>query len=86
MTLRCIRCHRKLTREPQDGMGRVCFAKAGAKPIPAHESDLFGFDIALATEAARELVRIFVAGLSINARIEMGYEFDKARRRLGVWS
>ena len=33
MTLRCIKCHRKLTREPIHGMGPVCArALYGTKP------------------------------------------------------
>lgn len=33
MTLRCIRCHRKLTRDPIEGMGPTCArAMLGSKP------------------------------------------------------
>lgn len=82
--MRCIRCHRKLTREPQDGMGPSCFAKYG-KPIPATERDLFGFDVAAAAKAAMERMRIHVAGLYVEARMEVAYQFAEARRRLGIW-
>jgi hypothetical protein len=85
MTLRCIKCHRKLTREPIDGMGPRCFAKAGKPAIPAHERDLFGFDIEKAATSASLRTRVLVNVLAAQARIDLRDAFAAARRRLGVW-
>lgn len=83
MTIRCVKCHRKLTRPPVNGMGPVC-AK-GAKPIPAHDRDLFGYAVAQACEAASARVRVHVESLAIDAVIAMRHQVNAARRRLVVW-
>lgn len=61
----------------QDGMGPVCFAKAG-KPIPKHDRDLFGFNVALATETATARVRVHIEGLAIDARLAVRDGFAAA--------
>lgn len=83
-TQRCIRCGRELTRPPVDGMGPVCFKKSGAKPIPTHERDLFGYSPQLAAEAAvaRLLVQVEIRAAVERHAVRMG--FEAARRRLGV--
>lgn len=83
--MRCIRCHRPLTREPIAGMGPRCYAKAG-KPIPAHERDLFGYSVQKAAEAAAARVLVHVQQLAIEAHVAVRREFAAARRRLGIWS
>lgn len=83
--MRCIRCHRPLTREPQDGMGPRCYAKAGMQAA-VHERDLFGFTPALACEAATARLRVFVSVLAAQARIDVLEAVAAARGRLGVRS
>jgi hypothetical protein len=81
--MRCVKCHRPLKREPgPDGLGPVC-AKA-AKPIPAGERDLFGFDIEKAVLSAGLRTRVFVSVLAAQARIDLREAFAAARVRLGV--
>lgn len=83
-TLRCTRCHRPLKRATESGMGSVCLRKSGAKPIPVHERDLFGFIPRLAAEAAmaRLLVQVEIHAAAERHAVRM--EFAAARRRLGV--
>lgn len=83
--MRCIRCKRPLKNAGQDGMGPRCFAKAG-KPIPTVDRDLFGFNVALASKAATERVRVHVEVLAVDAMMALRHEFAAARRRLGVWT
>lgn len=84
--MRCIRCHRKLTREPQDGMGPTCFAKSGGRLLPTYERDLLGFEIGPAADAAKARMRVLVNVLTVQARIDLRDAFAAARRRLGVWA
>jgi hypothetical protein len=83
--MRCIRCHRPLKNPAVDGLGPICFAKAG-KPIPAHERDLFGYEIAEGVAAATARVRVHVEILAVDALMALRGEFVAARRRLGVWA
>jgi len=83
MTARCIRCSRPLKNPAHDGMGPTCYAKA-AKPIPAGERDLFGFDIEKAVLSAGLRTRVFVSVLAAQARIDLREAFAAARVRLGV--
>lgn len=83
--MRCIRCHRTLKNPAHDGMGPTCYAKAG-KPIPSVERDLFGFNVALAAEAAMARVRVHIEILAVDAMMAVRQEFNAARRRLGVWA
>jgi hypothetical protein len=79
--MRCVKCHRPLKREPgPDGLGPVC-AKA-AKPIPAGERDLFGYNITAGAEAATKRLRILVSVLAAQARIDTREAFKAARGRL----
>jgi hypothetical protein len=80
--MRCLRCGRKLTRPPVDGLGPVC-AK-NAKAVPSCERDLFGFDIEAAAEAATTRLRILVSVLAAQARIDTREAFKAALGRLGV--
>jgi cytochrome c2 len=81
----CRRCHHPMKTAGKDGMGPVCYAKAG-KPIPAHERDLFGYSVAKAAEAAAARVLVHVQQLAIEAHVAVRREFAAARRRLGIWS
>lgn len=81
---RCIRCHRPLKAPTPTGMGSVC-ASRYAKPIPAHERDLFGYDIAAAADAARYRVRVLVDSLAEEARAAVRDGFHDARVRLLGW-
>jgi len=82
---RCIKCHRTLKHATESGLGPVCFAKAG-KPIQTHERDLFGFDVALAAEAAFNRVVVHIEILAVDALMALRGEFAAARRRLGIWA
>lgn len=66
-------------------MGRVCAAKAG-KPVLKHERDLFGFNVALAAEAAAARVTVQIEVMTVSAVMAVRHEFAAARRRLGVRS
>lgn len=82
--MRCIKCHRQLTREPIDGMGPVCAKRA--KPTQLIERDLFGFDIERAVSAAKLRCNVAVIMAAIDAGIAVKAQFAAARRRLGVWA
>lgn len=81
----CTRCHRPLTRPTTTGMGPVC-SKRAAPPVPAHERDLFGYDVAKAADAALYRVQVVVDGMVAEAHVAVRREFAAARRRLGVWT
>lgn len=81
---RCIKCHRPLKHATASGMGPVCGKTA--KPTPTHERDLFGFNVALAAEAATVRVRVRIEVLAIEALMNLRGEFAAARRRRGVWA
>lgn len=80
----CIRCHRPMKHASESGLGPKC-AKT-VKPVEKHERDLFGFNEALACEAARARVHVLIESLTVSARIAVRHEFAAARRRLGVWA
>lgn len=81
----CIRCHRPLKWPSPTGMGPVCASRA-AKPVPAHEPDLWGYDIAKGEEAARYRLQVLIEGLAAEAHVAVRHQAAAARRRLGVWS
>ena len=81
----CIRCHRPLKQPTPTGMGPVC-AKRAAPPVPAHERDLFGYDLDKAVAAALYRLQVHIDGMAAAASIAIRHEFAAARRRLGVGS
>lgn len=80
----CIRCHRPLKHPTETGMGAVCARKVKAVPVPAHERDLFGYDIEKAVHAARYRLEVHVAVLAEDARQAVRREFAAARGGLGL--
>lgn len=82
----CIKCHRTLKRPTPTGMGAVCARKANAQAVPAHERDLFGYEIDKAVHAARYRVQVHIESMAAEAYIAVRDEFRQARVRLGVWS
>lgn len=79
---RCTRCNRPMKHPTETGLGPVCLAKLG-KPTEV-ERDLFGYNIARASEAARERVRVHVYAAAADARDAVRRGFADARRALGV--
>lgn len=91
--MRCVKCHRPLKHVTASGLGPVCGKTA--KPIPTVERDLFGYDVALAAEAATARLRVHIESAADEAMMDLRYafsvvrrrhEFAAARRRLGVWA
>lgn len=82
----CIRCHRPLKRPTETGMGATCAKKSKAQPVPAHERDLFGYDLDKAANAARYRLQVHVEGMAAEAHIAVKHEAAAARRRCGVWA
>lgn len=81
----CSRCHRPLKRQTETGMGPVCARAAKAQPVPAHERDLFGYDIDQAVHAARYRLQVHIDSMVAEAKMAVRHEFNAARVRLGVW-
>jgi hypothetical protein len=83
---RCTRCRRPLKRPTETGMGDVCARKSKAVPVPAHERDLFGYEIEAAVKAARYRLAVYIAGKAAEAYIAVRDGFAQARRDRGVWA
>lgn len=83
--MRCIRCHRPLKFATETGMGSTCARKAGAQAVPAHDRDLFGFEIHKAVEAAIYRLRIALSCAVVDAHMDLQMQFRKARERLLGW-
>lgn len=82
----CVRCHRPLKHATETGMGAVCARKAKKAAVPAHERDLFGYDIDKAVHALRYRVGVLIESLAVEASMAVKHAFHDARVRLGVWS
>lgn len=82
--IHCTRCHRPLKRPTETGMGDVCARKAKAVPVPAHERDLFGYDLGKAEQAARYRLEVHVAVLVEDAHQAVRRGFRAARERMGL--
>lgn len=80
----CIRCHRPLKHPTETGMGAVCARKAKAVAVPAHERDLFGYDIEKAVHAARYRLQVFIDGAAVEALVAVRRGFREARERRGL--
>jgi hypothetical protein len=72
VTLRCIKCHRKLTRESASGYGPVCAKKA------APTADLFTSDV----DRAKGRMSLFINGLALemSLSVKAGYLAALGRR------
>lgn len=81
----CSRCHRPLKRPTETGMGPVCSKAAAAVPVPAHERDLFGYDLDKAQHAASYRVKVHVEAMAAEAYIAVRDGFRAARERLLGW-
>lgn len=82
----CIRCHRPLKAPTATGMGEVCARKSREVPVPAHERDLFGYDLEKAVNAARYRLRVQIEGEAAEVLMAVRHGFRDARVALGVWS
>jgi hypothetical protein len=86
MTARCSKCHRPMNAASESGLGPVCARKAKARPIPAHERDLFGYDPCKAEIAACARLKVSIDSAAVMAHFAVRDGFNVARRALGVWS
>lgn len=82
----CIRCGRFCKHSSPTGMGPVCEKLSSAKPVPAHERDLFGYDPAKGELAALYRVRVLVDSMAAEAHMAIEKSFRAARVRLKVWA
>jgi hypothetical protein len=82
----CTRCHRPLIRASESGMGPVCTRKSKKAAVPAHERDLFGFDVDKAAHAAVYRLGVLVESLTAEALMAVKHQFHAARVRWGVWA
>lgn len=82
----CSRCKRPLKNPTETGMGAVCARKTAAQPVPAHDRDLFGYDIDKAMHAASYRVQVHIDGMAAEAHMALRRGFRAARVALGVWS
>jgi hypothetical protein len=83
---RCIRCKHPMKNATASGMGSVCERKSKVQPVPAHERDLFGYEVEKAVAAARYRLSVLIEGMAAEAQIAMTHAFRAARKRLGVWA
>jgi hypothetical protein len=81
----CTRCHRPLKAATETGMGPVCARKAKRVPVPAHERDLFGFDIDKAVHAAVYRLGVLVESMAAEALMAVKRDFHDARVRHLGW-
>lgn len=80
----CIKCHRPLRIASPDGYGPVC-RKTAAVPVPAHDRDLFGYEIEKGILAARFVVQVQIEAMGAEAYIAVARQFRAARARLLGW-
>lgn len=80
----CIKCHRPLRIASPDGYGPVC-RKTAAVPVPAHERDLFGYDLDKAIHAASYRVQVHINSMAAEAHVVLWHKFAEARERLLGW-
>lgn len=77
----CSRCHRPLKHASSTGMGPVCAARY-AKPVPAHERDLFGYDIDKAVHAARYRLQVHIDSMAAEASMALRSAYRVALERI----
>lgn len=80
----CINCGRTLKNPTETGMGPVCARRAKAVPVPAHDRDLFGYDIEKAVAAAQYRISVYIELLAEDARQAVRRGFAAARERLAL--
>lgn len=85
MIVVCTRCHRPLKRPTETGMGPVCAKAVRASPVPAHERDLFGYDLDRAQRAALYRVSVCIESAVATAHAAVRRDFRQARERLLGW-
>lgn len=67
----CTRCHRPLKQPTETGMGAVCARRSKVEPVPAHERDLFGYDIDKAVHAARYRLQVIIDSMAAEASMAL---------------
>lgn len=77
----CSRCHRPLKHASSTGMGPVCSARY-AQPVPAHERDLFGYDIDKAVHAARYHLQVHIDAMAAEASMALRVSYREALARI----
>lgn len=82
----CTRCHRPLRLPTETGMGPVCARAARIQPVPAHERDLFGYEIEKAVLAARYRLQVHIDTMAAEALMEVRKGFHRARVLLLGWA
>jgi hypothetical protein len=78
----CTRCHRPLKQPTETGMGPVCSRAARAEPVPAHERDLFGYDIEKAVHAARYRLQVHIDSMAAEASMALRSSHRAALSRI----
>ena len=78
----CTKCHRPLKHPTETGMGPVCAKASKVQPVPAHERDLFGYDLDKAFHAARYRVLVHIDSLVAEASMAVRKAGREARARL----
>ncbi len=78
----CTRCHRPLKQPTETGMGAVCARLSRIQPVPAHERDLFGYDIDKAVHAARYRMQVHVDSMAAEASKVVKVSFREALERI----
>jgi hypothetical protein len=81
----CTRCHRQLKQPTETGMGAVCARKTRIEPVPAHERDLFGYEIEKAAQAALYRLQVHIDSMAADAHMEVRKGFHRARVLLLGW-
>lgn len=77
----CSRCHRPLKHASSTGMGPVCSARF-ARPVPAHERDLFGYEIEKAVLAARYRLQVYIDSMAAEHSMALKTSFREALARI----
>jgi hypothetical protein len=78
----CVKCHRPLKAPTPTGMGPVCSRRAQAQPVPAHERDLFGYDIDKAVHAALYRLQVEIKSMEATASMELRASYRVALERI----
>ncbi|MCY1167110.1 hypothetical protein D9M73_70670 [compost metagenome] len=80
----CIRCHRPLKQPTETGMGPVCARASRIEPVPAHERDLFGYDIDKAVHAAMYRLQVHIERIAAEASMALKASHREALARIRV--
>jgi hypothetical protein len=63
-------------------MGPVCARASRIQPVPAHERDLFGYDIDKAVHAALYRLQVEIKSMSATASMELRASYRVALERI----